>query len=451
MTIPYMPEVANPRLNAANVPVIPGPFAFLQSIGQGVGQYAVARDFVNQRNRAQAQQAANQALEARKAGLIPPSQFATPEMIALFRAAGMQPPSSEPTPEEQITALKGRVLSAVNSGRGVEGQQAVGGTSRGGNPILDMIGEPQPTTPEFSNEQLMLAGLPRSGLAKERVEQGIAGQQEATLAGGGAAARAQAGVVSGPVAEVAESKAIQEGSAGTAEGYISQQMRGLDLSAVANDAQMFDKTVDEAYKRYQSDALQGLVPQLPEATARQVFARALQGRLDDERKLEIAALRAARTGAGRTGNPFKDTTAAYEARIRGRTAQIDSKRKQIEALQKDLSPVAKVAPTAANGKDKQIFAGVAQLQKEIDVLDGMQEEDNRTLQSILSDAPMSGDNAPGAGVTTGRIGKEITVTQEQWDKSLEMVGQGKQIKGRPKKAGESNRAYVTRVFGERPK
>lgn len=446
MTIPFMPEMGNPRQNASGIPVIPGPFAFLQGLGQAAGGYAVTRDFLQQRDRQQAQDSATRALELRKLGLLDPSAFGTPEMIKMFRIAGMTPPSTEATPDEQIAGIKRRVLGAVNSGRGLNATREFDIEA---NPVLGWMAEKM-QLPEFTDEELMIAGMPRSGIGAERVQQATTGAQQQAISQGGAAGRQVTGVPSEAVAASAEGADIQKNTEQTADGYIAQQLRGLDVGQVANNSELFDATVDAAYQRYQADSSQGLVPKLPDATARQIFARALQRKIDIDYGLETGRIKAARAGQGRSGNPVKDLSAIYEARIRGRTAQIESKRKQFETLQKGLSNIAQFAPTES---DKATIQKMATLQQEIDALDSYQAEDNSSLQSIMTQTSAeTGMGTPQSGVTGGRQEAEINSQREAWDNAVRNANSSPtaQIKGKPRKKGESGEAYITRVKGKRP-
>lgn len=95
------------------IPIRPGPWSFLASLGEAAGRFGEARIEQQQQNRAQAMQGIMGLAELAKLGFADPSAFASPDVAAQAGAAGIPVPVGGFNPVPSVPALAARAQAGA--------------------------------------------------------------------------------------------------------------------------------------------------------------------------------------------------------------------------------------------------------------------------------------------------------------------------------------------------
>lgn len=264
------------------IPIIPGPFSFLQELGRGVG---TAFEVAENQKRVLRQQAQEDRVEASKnlmsmlelysKGVL--KKLDTEQIIDLGNRAGIGDFLSGnvvPRPENQIAEGQSEFLSSL-LGNQTQGE-----------------GAPDRTAERRST---LATGKIQTGseMAKEKLTTQVAGQQSAAVEAGGAAGRAIAGVPQEEVARTAEEKAKDVTYENQAQRTADATIQNLGGAVLKIDPKVAS---DQAWQKAQADAkTRGEV--LDERLTRPYIDAALQTRYR-EAELEEAKIRAQMARAG---------------------------------------------------------------------------------------------------------------------------------------------------------
>lgn len=95
------------------IPITPGPFSFLATLGQGVGNAFSEHEKDRQQKIKEARDVLNQMLDLRQKELIDPSAFSSPQAMKVYQTLGITPVSDQPTTGEQLSGITGQYLHRI--------------------------------------------------------------------------------------------------------------------------------------------------------------------------------------------------------------------------------------------------------------------------------------------------------------------------------------------------
>ena len=161
------------------VPIMPGPFSFLATAGQALGQIHEEKQKEQDKQRKIAQDKLNQMITLRASKLLDPSAFSSAPAMELYRILDILPISDKPTVGEQVTNIQERFLQPDQTS---DIKIPLSTMGLGSDVTAQNVPVAKPTTGPRSvtDAERMVAKLPtRSSLAAENLAAGAGAQAEA--------------------------------------------------------------------------------------------------------------------------------------------------------------------------------------------------------------------------------------------------------------------------------
>lgn len=389
------------------IPIRPGPFSFLQTLGEAGGKAFEAHIKDEDKKRKQAQDELEQAFKGRLAGFVPLEWFSSDHAKKLYHESGFAPMSSNPTTGEALEQIKRRYLAPEQGGGGLPMQ------ALGDGPGTLPIGPSGPGS--VSDEQRLASGLPsKQAVAQEKLGAFKAGKQ--LNAGETGTPGQQAAVTGVPTATTAE----------TGE----QGAQDPTFNSVA------DRVVRDIWART------GKIPSPQDAlTAGQsdIRAKPYGEQLNEPyygaaiRRLtaEIEAERTSRIRAYQTGTQPQPVIKDITGLQRTLNDQINNLTRENEGLLGKLSPFAKIPGKKFEEMpltDQELFRTMAS--------NNVLLKDKREQLQTLDLSGVGVVGARVAGAAGGQPHGGISEEQAAWDAAA------KEIQANPKKYGNKTPAQV---------
>lgn len=391
------------------LPIVPGPFHFLATLGQAGGEALKAKHADEQQKYDDAVKGSILWAEMVRSGVIPHESANTPEVIKMFKTAKLPLPSTTPSVDE----LKSNILRRF---MGTQGKTPGSNLDTTITPNLPGVG-PSPirinTGPNaVSDEERIVAGLPtRPQMAASQLAGTTA---EAQLPGAGTTALAgqqqeQDKTFNDIADRMAETAYIQGGKKLPTVQDVAR------YAASDPRAMLFGANITEAHYGAAVERLRAkLATEDTNRLAAAARAAAAANQNDDQVKLMAQINSAIAEDNDTVQSFFKSPLSTFK-----------------------LTQAEQNNPAYVNDPEVKNYR-VAQ--KRLDI-------NRRALSDIAAGKAVSPEARALLG---GETTPSIAARQQAWDNALSAAAKGKTKAGVPKLPGESPRAYIIRVYGARP-
>jgi hypothetical protein len=323
------------------IPLRPGPFSFLSTLGEAGGKAFDAAQKEKDKRLKQAQDRLNQMLQLRAAGLIDPSAFSSPEAMTLYEELKILPVSSEKTSGERVEDIKRKGLAPNRGGFTLPISSLIPGASD--------VQVPPSGMESLSDDERAAAGFQsRGATAEDQLRGQLAGRKSAILAKG---TPEQQAAVSGVPTELT-ARAGEESARDTLNNSLA--LRSVD-AAITRSGGTLEKIIgvqggvqalaEAAWQTAQQDAKMRGYTAVEELT-RPYIEAAISSRVRESQKLAVERL-----AAQNRGMSGQDTLGDYLRLLQGQQAMT---RQQLSALPKPSDEVIRMATIYQASIDKAI-------------------------------------------------------------------------------------------------
>ena len=259
------------------IDVVPGPWSFLATLGQGVANYEEGRA----KNRAEAMKQVGTIFDAVQNNQLTAGTLKSPFFMDLLKRSGIS---------DQFALSPGDVAAKPSDQLAAGQSQAIGG-------VLPQILDPNNTTDEARQARSALAStgkLPTVEETTQATEKTLASNARTqNIRSGGAAGRAQAGVIAPDVAQAAETAASEGLYNNIAGRTVDAALTNLKLPRIEQGN--IRNISDTAWGLAQSDAAsKGFT--LNEELTRPYIDAAIQQRLRQQEELDVKRIAASNAG-----------------------------------------------------------------------------------------------------------------------------------------------------------